>query len=118
MLFVDEDGNPIEAGEENVVYVDESGNELASELALQLLDSGKYVDSRDLYNDFETSTSASSTNGESVAAAVAAGSGGDFGDLSTSEANVNEPNDLDANETATIAESLVSQGIEPKLGLG
>lgn len=49
VLFVDEEGNPIEAGHENLIYVDELGNEIPDEIAHQLLESGKYIDSRDLY---------------------------------------------------------------------
>jgi len=49
VLFVDEEGNPIEAGHENLIYVDEQGNEIPEEIAQQLLESGKYIDSRDLY---------------------------------------------------------------------
>lgn len=49
VLFVDEDGNPIEAGHENLIFVDEQGNEIPEEIAQQLLESGKYIDSRDLY---------------------------------------------------------------------
>lgn len=49
VLFVDEDGNPIEAGNENVVYVDETGNEIPEEIAQQLLETGKYLDSREFY---------------------------------------------------------------------
>ncbi len=51
MLFVDEDGNPIEAGHENVLYTDENGNELTEEIAINLLESGQYIDSRDLYQE-------------------------------------------------------------------
>lgn len=51
VLFVDEDGNPIEAGEENLIFVDESGVEMTEEKAIQLIESGKYIDSRVLYDD-------------------------------------------------------------------
>lgn len=47
-MFVDEDGNPIEAGHENLLYVDESGHEIPEDIAMQLLETGKYIDSRDL----------------------------------------------------------------------
>ena len=63
MLFVDEDGNPIEAGRENVIFVDESGNEIAEETALELLQSGRYLDSRDLHQDSNTSTHSRSAAG-------------------------------------------------------
>jgi hypothetical protein len=56
VLFVDEDGNPIEAGHENVLYVDESGNEIPEEIAQQLLETGKYFDSRDVYMERPTVT--------------------------------------------------------------
>jgi hypothetical protein len=46
---VDEDGNPIEAGKENIIYVDEDGNEIPEDIAYQLIDSGRYVDLRDSY---------------------------------------------------------------------
>lgn len=55
VLFVDEDGNPIEAGNENVVYVDETGNEIPEEIAQQLLETGKYLDSRELYQGGDNS---------------------------------------------------------------
>jgi hypothetical protein len=48
---VDEEGNPIEAGHENILYTDENGNEIAEEIAISLLESGKYIDSRDFYQD-------------------------------------------------------------------
>lgn len=50
VLFVDEDGNPIEPGRENIVYIDENGVEIPEEVAIQLLESGRYVDSRELVN--------------------------------------------------------------------
>jgi hypothetical protein len=49
VVFVDEDGNPIEAGHENLVYVDEAGNEIPEDIAVQLLETGKYIDSREFY---------------------------------------------------------------------
>ena len=51
VLFVDEDGNPIEAGEENLIFVDETGVEMSEEKAIKLIESGKYIDSRVLYDD-------------------------------------------------------------------
>lgn len=51
VLFVDEDGNPIEAGEENLIFVDETGIEMTEDKAINLIDSGKFVDSRILYDD-------------------------------------------------------------------
>lgn len=56
VLFVDEEGNPIEAGHENLIYVDEQGNEIPEEIAQQLLESGKYIDSRDLYLAADTAS--------------------------------------------------------------
>ena len=53
---MDEDGNPIEAGRENVLYVDEGGNEIPEEAAMELLQSGRYLDSRDLNQDSNAST--------------------------------------------------------------
>ena len=58
VLFVDEDGNPIEAGHENILYTDENGNELAEEIAINLIESGKYIDSRDLYQDMTRASTA------------------------------------------------------------
>lgn len=57
VLFVDEEGNPIEAGHELILYVDEAGNEIPEEIAMQLLDSDKYIDSRDLYQDNDATSS-------------------------------------------------------------
>lgn len=51
ILFVDEEGNPIEAGNENVLYVDVEGNEIPQEKAGDFLRSGKYLDARDLFSD-------------------------------------------------------------------
>jgi hypothetical protein len=45
VLFVDEDGNPIEGGKENFIYVDEAGNEIDDQIANQLIDSGNYLPS-------------------------------------------------------------------------
>lgn len=50
-MFVDEDGNPIEASGENLIYVDESGREISSDRAAHLLESGEYIDTRVLYED-------------------------------------------------------------------
>lgn len=50
VLFVDEDGNPIEPGNENVLFFDENGHEIPEEIAQQLLETGKYLDSRELYH--------------------------------------------------------------------
>ena len=47
----DEDGNPIEASGENLIYVDESGREISSDRAAHLLESGEYIDTRVLYED-------------------------------------------------------------------
>lgn len=51
VLFVDEDGNPIEAGEENLIFINEDGIEITEEKAIKLIESGKYIDSRVLYDD-------------------------------------------------------------------
>ncbi len=51
VLFVDEEGNPIEAGEENLIFVDETGLEMTEDNAISLIESGKFVDSRILYDD-------------------------------------------------------------------
>ena len=42
VLFEDEDSNPIEAGEENLIFVDEQGLEMTEEKAILLIESGKY----------------------------------------------------------------------------
>lgn len=60
VLFVDEEGNPIEPGRENVIYVDENGSEIPEEVAVQLLESGKYVDSRELLKTVQKSNTISS----------------------------------------------------------
>ena len=70
VLFVDEDGNPIEAGSENVVYVDENGNEIPEEIAQQLLETGKYLDSRELYQ------TAASVGGDTSGLGDGGGGGG------------------------------------------
>lgn len=57
VLFVDEDGNPIEPGRENIIYIDENGSEIPEEVAIQLLDSGRYVDSRELLKTAATRSS-------------------------------------------------------------
>lgn len=51
VLFVDEEGNPIEAGEENLIFVDEAGVEMTEEKAIKLIESGEFIDSRVLYDD-------------------------------------------------------------------
>lgn len=48
---MDEDGNPIESNGENLIYVDDSGREIASERAMRMLESGDYIDTRVLYED-------------------------------------------------------------------
>ena len=56
-MFVDEDGNPIEAGTENLLYFDENGHELPEEIAQQLLETGKYFDSREYYQSMSCTES-------------------------------------------------------------
>jgi hypothetical protein len=56
-LFVDEDGNPIEAGNENLLYFDENGHELPEEIAQQLIETGKYFDSREYYQSMSCTES-------------------------------------------------------------
>ncbi len=51
VLFVDEEGNPIEAGEENLIFVDETGLEITEDKAINLIESGNFIDSRILYDD-------------------------------------------------------------------
>jgi hypothetical protein len=54
---VDEDGNPIEAGSENLLYFDENGHEIPEEIAQQLLETGKYFDSREYYQSMSCNES-------------------------------------------------------------
>ncbi|RNA21249.1 hypothetical protein BpHYR1_003418 [Brachionus plicatilis] len=67
VLFVDEDGNPIEPGRENIIYVDENGTQIPEQVALQLLESGKYVDSRELVNSAAARKTMSSSANSSQA---------------------------------------------------
>jgi hypothetical protein len=48
--YVDEDGNLIEGGKEQLLYVDKKGRVVSEKSAKKLLDSGRYIDSRVLYN--------------------------------------------------------------------
>ena len=49
MEYVDEDGNLIEGGKEQLIYVDRKGRAVSERSAKKLLDSGRYIDSRTLY---------------------------------------------------------------------
>lgn len=85
VLFVDEEGNPIEAGHENLIYVDEQGNEIPEEIAQQLLESGKYIDSRDLYLASDA-MSLGGGGGETTSNAAVGSSGGPIGSASMASA--------------------------------
>lgn len=49
--FVDEDGNVIVGGKENLVYVNRKGKIISEKRALKALESGAYVDGRSFYDD-------------------------------------------------------------------
>lgn len=63
---MDEDGNPIEAGSENLVYFDENGHEIPEEIAQQLLETGKYFDSREYYQSMSCTESQVTFNNASA----------------------------------------------------
>lgn len=48
--FVDDDGNQIKGGPEQVTYIDEKGEHISAEKAKKMILSGKYVDDRTLYS--------------------------------------------------------------------
>ena len=56
VIFVDEEGNQIEGGTENLIYVDVNGEEIPEEIALEMLKSGDYIDSRELFQTTDTAS--------------------------------------------------------------
>lgn len=56
VIFVDEEGNPIEGGTENLIYVDVNGEEIPEEIAIEMLKSGEYIDSRELFQTNDTAS--------------------------------------------------------------
>ena len=63
VIFVDEEGNPIEGGAENLIYVDVNGEEIPEEIAIELLKSGEYIDSRELFQTNDTTSFISQPTG-------------------------------------------------------
>jgi hypothetical protein len=59
VIFVDEEGNQIEGGAESLIYVDVNGEEIPEDIALEMLKSGDYIDSRELFQTNDTASIAS-----------------------------------------------------------